>query len=407
MKYNILISLSLLFGLLMSSCAVDEPVAVDNVKEDVSIDLSNCEHFSLTINTPEQDMKTRAVELPEDGTPVRVIGEDGLWSFPRKINKVWYCLYHNGRTLYNSEKEGVPQAVLIKDEDNSYTFYLDLVFPAGTTTEMLKDYSICLYAANDNDNVLINKNIDYDFDGVILGFGGRYFFVNPYYINRYDEDLGYYLQYDSFILPETKLSEIFNNQYNGHILLHRPFTQTNVLISEFADVDFMKIYGTKNMCFNIKTTVENIQVGGTVSEEYIYTTSINDGQMLLYNSSTDDLLNHILNFSTKYSESNVIDFKGNKYYLLMSHLSLGYSLDEYSSFYDVRERRFVYNIECNGDKLTTRHTFQVTENNPFKQNHRFIIYNPPTSSSNVFSTDFNVDVSIMPGFDGDVKQNLH
>ena len=101
-----------------TSCQSEE--GVKNPVE-TGVDLSNCETVSLSISMPTSEMKTRAGE-----TPTFSYGDDGLFSFDRTIDRLWYAVYNNGNLLYHSVQPGITQAVYDAEKD---AFTLDIQIP--------------------------------------------------------------------------------------------------------------------------------------------------------------------------------------------------------------------------------------------------------------------------------------
>ena len=210
LKSLLFAGISLFLMSVISSCSnSEEPEKVyDNYLENPDL-----VDWTATIKLPD-NFKTRAAAPG-------VVGEDGLYSFSRDIDRLWYSVYYQGEYLYDSEQELAPDGV--KQEDG-----FTVVFKFHKDLDPTQVY-IFFWAGNSEDNVTVSDNIDSDF--INLNFQNRCVSVNPKYMNG---DNTYLQEYDSFSgyyqLSPTK--DVSN--YNLKVILKRPFAQIHVLSDEFT-----------------------------------------------------------------------------------------------------------------------------------------------------------------------------
>ena len=211
MKFNIyLLSGTLLFAGLLGACSNSEEPVVGNESPFEGKDLIE---WNASINLPEE-FKTRDAAA---GT----VGAEGLYTFSRPIDRLWYAVYYNGVYLYDSEQEMAPDGIL---KDNGFS----VLFKFHKDLDPTNIY-IFFWAGNKEDNVTVNDVVDTQ--TINLNFQNRCVAVNPYYMNGNNSELK---EYDSFAgyfqLSPTK--DISN--YNLKVTLKRPFAQIHVLSDEFT-----------------------------------------------------------------------------------------------------------------------------------------------------------------------------
>ncbi|MCH5236477.1 MAG: hypothetical protein J1E95_01595 [Muribaculaceae bacterium] len=192
----------------LASCSqAEEPAPVP-----FSDDADNIE-WVADITLPD-DFKTRAAA---SGT----VGSDGLYTFSREINRLWYAVYYNGAYLYDSEQDLAPDAV---KKGDGFT----VLFKFHKDLDPTKIY-IFFWAGNSEDNVTVSDTMDTQ--AINLNFVNRCVSVNPYYMNGNNKELKEYDSFSGYIqLSPTK--NVTN--YNMKVTLKRPFAQIHVLSDEFS-----------------------------------------------------------------------------------------------------------------------------------------------------------------------------
>lgn len=149
------------------------------------------------------------------------VGEDGLYTFSREINRVWYAVYYQGSYLYDSEQSDTPDAIRKGD---GFT----VLFKFHKELDPTQIY-IFFWAGNNEDNVTVSDATSSD--AINLNFKNRCVSVNPVYMNGGNSALQ---EYDSFAgyfqLSPTK--DVTN--YNMKFTLKRPFAQIHILSDEFT-----------------------------------------------------------------------------------------------------------------------------------------------------------------------------
>lgn len=202
----------LMLGGLISCTDQDEPQNVESGTVFNPNDKDNIE-WSADIVLPD-DFKTRA---PASGT----VGSDGLYTFSRQIDRLWYAVYYNGAYLYDSEQELAPDAI---KKGDAFT----VLFKFHKDLDPTKIY-IFFWAGNQQDNVTVADVTKSD--AITLNFKNRCVSVDPKYMNGNNSALQ---EYDSFAgyfqLSSTK--DVSN--YNMKVTLKRPFAQIHVLSDEFT-----------------------------------------------------------------------------------------------------------------------------------------------------------------------------
>lgn len=194
-----------IFGLAACSQA-EEPV-------NVSVDAGENVEWVADIVLPD-DFKTRAAASGS-------VGSDGLYSFSREIDRLWYAVYYNGAYLYDSEQALAPDAI---KKGDGFT----VLFKFHKDLDPTQIY-IFFWAGNKQDNVTLSNATSSG--AITLNFANRCVSVDPKYMNgnntaiqEYDSFAGY------FQLSSTK--DVSN--YNMKVTLKRPFAQIHVLSDEFT-----------------------------------------------------------------------------------------------------------------------------------------------------------------------------
>ena len=212
LKHLFLCGATVLASTMLFSCQQEnEPKQpIDN-----SIDLEGMVEWSAEIKLPDE-LRTRAAA---NGT----VGSDGLYSFTREIDRLWYAVYYNGQYLYDSEQTDAPNAV--KTSDGQFT----VKFKFHNTIDFTKVYMF-FWAGNNDDNVTIN-DVQTVTNGINLNFKKRCVSVDPKYMNGDNSELK---EYDSFsgYVQLSNTQEVSN--YSIVATLHRPFAQIHILSDEFT-----------------------------------------------------------------------------------------------------------------------------------------------------------------------------
>lgn len=203
-------ALSLLFAVSVGSCThADEP----ELESGKLFDGEDMIEWTAEIKLPDE-FKTRAAAEGK-------VGSDGLYTFSREINRLWYAVYYNGAYLYDSEQDMAPDGI---KKGDGFT----VLFKFHKDLDPTQIY-IFFWAGNTGDNVTVSDAIDSE--AINLNFHNRCVSVNPKYMNGNNTELR---EFDSFSgyfqLSPTK--DISN--YNMKVTLKRPFTQIHVLSDEFT-----------------------------------------------------------------------------------------------------------------------------------------------------------------------------
>lgn len=209
-KNHFLIGVTLLCTGLLSSCTqTEEPIA----KKNNPWEGPDVVEWTANITLPD-DYKTRAAASGSVGT-------DGLYTFSREIDRLWYAVYYNGSYLYDSEQDMTPDGI---KKGDGFT----VLFKFHKDLDPTQIY-LFFWAGNHEDNVSVSDVVDSQ--TINLNFANRCVSVNPYYINGNNNELQ---EYDSFAgyyqLSPTK--DIAN--YNMKVTLKRPFAQIHILSDEFT-----------------------------------------------------------------------------------------------------------------------------------------------------------------------------
>lgn len=168
-----------------------------------------------------------SVQLP-DGIRTRAaasgtVGSDGLYTFTREIDRLWYAVYYDGQLLYTSEQEDAPETTLV---DNGW---FKVPFTFHNTMDFTKIYMF-FWAGNSEDNVTISDVTEVT-DGINLNFEKRCVSVDPKYMNGNNERLE---EYDSFAGYTQLASSKDDFDTNITYKLKRPFAQIHILSDEFT-----------------------------------------------------------------------------------------------------------------------------------------------------------------------------
>lgn len=200
---------SLLASTLLFSCSQEnEPGNVPNVGTD-SVE------FFATVQLPD-GIRTRAAA---PGT----VGEDGLYTFTREIDRLWYAVYYDGELLYNSEQEDAPNATKVSNG------YFKVPFTFHNKMDFSKIY-LFFWAGNAEDNVT-TLDATSATGGININFAKRCVSVDPKYMNGDNSELE---EYDSFAGYTQLATSNDVTTTNITYKLKRPFAQFHILSDEFT-----------------------------------------------------------------------------------------------------------------------------------------------------------------------------
>lgn len=190
-----------------ASCSSDEdaPEMQDNEKDQVA--------YEMNFMLPD-DYKTRAAASGN-------VGSDGLYTFSREIDRVWYSVYYNGAMLYNSEQALAPDAI---KKGDAFT----VLFKFHKDLDPTKIY-IFFWAGNKQDNVNCGNQLTTS--AINLNFENRCVTVDPKYMNGNNSAIQ---EYDSFAGYFQLSANANPSNYNMKVTLKRPFAQFHILTDELT-----------------------------------------------------------------------------------------------------------------------------------------------------------------------------
>ena len=218
-----------------TSCSSEEDV---KMPEQSGINFTNGEKVSLKVKMPSNELKTRSLSTRAGQEPGMTYGDDGLYSFTREIDKLWYAVYNKGTLLYHSFEPGIPQGVYNPEDQ---TFTLDIQIPRVNEQIKLEEYSVFFFAGNALDNVQ-NKEIS---DGIGLDFANKTLYAYPAFLNKSVAagEMFNPVQYD-FFAKYTTLDKVVDSDLNGHVTLIRPFCQVSLLTDELCQPAVLSAYAS-------------------------------------------------------------------------------------------------------------------------------------------------------------------
>lgn len=353
--------LSMMVG--VSSCQNGEDV---KIPVESGMNLGDCETVTFNISMPS-DLKTRAGE-----TPGLSYGTDGLFSFSRTIDKLWYAVYNKGTLLYDSFQPGIAQANYHSD---TQTFTLDIQIPRINEQIKLEDYSVFFFAGNATDKVQ-NAEIT---DGIGLDFANKTLYAYPAMLNKTVASGEMYnpKQYDYFAKYIT-LDKVVSNEYTGNVTLIRPFCQVSLLTDELCQPAVLSAYAT-DCKVAVATTPSMFSHKSTSSTETLpYAWNYGTDNILLKELS---LVNFTLNArafnnaENTYTIPQEVTFKNRKMFCVASYLMVAPSERKaYDPGSD--QEKFSFALTVGGDRNTT--DASVSANVPvggLKANEKYVMYN--------------------------------
>lgn len=194
----------------LASCTDSHEPELDN---SIPIDADGNITWTADLKLPDE-IVTRA---PASGT----VGTDGLYTFSRQIDRLWYAVYYNGAYLYSSEDPDTPDA---QQKGDGFT----VLFKFHQSIDPTQVY-IFFWAGNKEDNVSVAEATSSN--AITLNFKNRCVSVDPKYMNGNNSALQEYDSFSGYIqLSPTK--DVSN--FNMTATLKRPFAQIHVLSDEFT-----------------------------------------------------------------------------------------------------------------------------------------------------------------------------
>lgn len=379
-----------------TSCQSEE--GVKNPVE-TGVDLSNCETVSLSISMPTSEMKTRAGE-----TPTFSYGDDGLFSFDRTIDRLWYAVYNNGNLLYHSVQPGITQAVYDAEKD---AFTLDIQIPKINDEIKLEEYSVFFFAGNALDKV-DTKEIN---NGIGLDFANKTMYAYPALMNRTvaSGEMFNPQQYDYFAKYIT-LDKVVSSGYNGSVTLIRPFCQVSLLTDELCQASVLGTYAsdgkvavkTTPSMFTQRamTTANTLPYGWNYETDNILVKGIADLSFTLDARAFN-------NVDNSYTIPQEVTFKERKMFCVASYLMLAPSAKKaYDAESDKEQFSFALNVS--GDRGSTDASASAdVPTGGLKANEKYIMYNkkydPSTGEGGgggILSSHYLVDIVVDPTWEG-------
>lgn len=177
--------------------------------------------YSFSLKLPDE-YRTRSAAAP--GT----VGSDGLYTFSRAIDRIWYAVYVDGKFLYSSEDPLAQQAM--KKDDGSFGLVIKLhkeqdpskvhlFFWAGGKDDSVTTSKTGVPNLND-----VNTKIKINFNEGCVSISPKYLNGDNSTLNEFDSFAGY------FQLSATATPESFSRTFT----LKRPFAQLHILTDELT-----------------------------------------------------------------------------------------------------------------------------------------------------------------------------
>lgn len=199
----------------LASCSQSEEPVFSNPANPMDEDASE---WNIEMRLPDE-VKTRAGSTFDEG-------DDGLWSFSRDINKIWYAVYYDNALLYDCTTREAQQAVKKGDKFN-------LVFRLAKIYDPTK-VKIFFWAGNSADKVTVSTGLSAS-NGIVLNFQNRCVSIDQKYLNGNNSSID---EYDSFAGYFTLPS----NTRTPSFTLRRPFAQIHVLSDEAIGTGLESVY---------------------------------------------------------------------------------------------------------------------------------------------------------------------
>lgn len=351
----------------VTSCSNEEGV---KSPVETGIDLTKGERFSLSIGIPEEDMKTRAAGQD----PTLTYGSDGLFSFERTIDKLWYAVYNKGTLLYNSTQAGITQAVY--DED-SKGFTLDILIPEIDGAINLADYSIFFFAGNESDNIQME---DFETYGIIgLDFANKTLYAYPHklYSEINEEDIYNPNQYDYFCKYETLdkiVAAVADSEFKGKIVLTRPFCQVSLLTDELRQGTILNTYSDNGKVFVTANPSVEIKKGEETNYTIPYAWKY-DTDEILTTYATEFTCHSTALYDNVKKAPQEVKFKDRDMFCVASYLMLAPNTKKaYNS--DADSQKFYFDISVSGSRFSTNAVAEAKiPVAGLRANEKYILYN--------------------------------
>lgn len=381
----------------LSSCSSEEEVV--NPAQQSVIDLSNCESLNVSVGIPEGDeIKTRAGQ-----TSSFIYGTDGLWSFSRTIDHLWYAIYHKGNLLYHSMESGIPQAVY---DASKKSFSLDIQIPKINGDIKLSDYSVFFMAGNALDKVATSEITD----GIGLDFANKTMYAYPALLSRTKASGNMYTpeQSDYFVKYIT-LDNLMSGT-KGNVTLIRPFCQVSLLTDELCQATVINALSNNGKVNVTATPYVSAQKIGAEANSLVYGWNYGTDTMLTKDASEIAFTHASIAYDNSlgsYTIPQVVTFKTRQMFCVASYLMLAPSAKK---AYDTtaQKTQFGFNINVTGNIAGTPAT--VLADMPassFKANEKYILYNkyhdPDDKNGGdggIFSTHYALDIVVDPTWTG-------
>ena len=346
-----------------ASCSNEEAV---KMPEQPGVNLANSETVSLLINMPSE-MRTRAGE-----EPTMTYGDDGLYSFSRKIDKLWYAVYNKGTLLYNSFQAGIPQGQYNPDDE---TFSLDIQIPLVNNQIKLEDYSVFFFAGNALDKVQQTETAN----GIGLDFANKTLYAYPSFLNKSVASGDYFnpVQYD-FFAKYTTLDKIVDADMNGHVTLIRPFCQVSLLTDELCQAAVLSTYDSNGKVAVKTSPTMRTKTGASTSETMPYAWDYGTDNLLTKDVTEIPLTLDARAFNNAEKTLSIpqeVTFKNRKMFCTGSYLML--ATESRKAYSDgATSQKFKFNLTATGDRYSTEASVSaMIPQGGLKANEKYIMYN--------------------------------
>lgn len=402
-----LFSASICMMAALSSCQSQEEVA--NPANQDSFDLSNCEAVSVSIGIPSDGMKTRAGE-----TPTFSYGSDGLLSFSRTIDKLWYAIYHNGYLIYHSMQPGIPQA---RYNTADQSFDLDIQIPRINGEIKLNEYAVFFMAGNSLDKVETHEITD----GIGLDFANKTMYAYPSLINTTKAEGAMFnpLQYDYFC-KYTTLDKIVGNATKGNITLTRPFCQVSLLTDELCQPAIINAYSSNSMvgietipyitAQKVASSSNTLTYGWNYDNDTVLTKDASELAFTLSSRAYD-------NSTNAYTIPQQVNFKDRTMFCLASYLMLAPNAKK---VYDSKAQKSLFGFNVNVSGNTASNNATISAEMPassLRANEKYVVYNkkynngdndedgdgipdePAGGDGGILSTHYAIDIIVDPAWE--------
>lgn len=349
--------------------------------DEPGISFADSETIKLAITMPSNELKTRA-----DQDPTLSYGSDGLFSFSRTIDKLWYAVYNNGDLLYHSFQPGIPQAVYNTDDK---TFSLDIQIPKINEQINLNEYSVFFFAGNALDKVE-NREIT---DGIGLDFANKTLYAYPANLSKTEAagEMFNPQQYD-FFARYTTLDNVVDSDYNGNVTLIRPFCQVSLLTDELTQPVILSALATDAKVTVTTTPSVFSQKGTTTTQTLPYAWNYGTDNVLLKDlyqvtfSLQSRAFNNVENI---YSIPQEVTFKNRKMFCLASYLMLcPHDRRSYNPGASVEKFNFELSVVGNRNSTATTISADVPTGG-LQANEKYVMYNRKFNSNGGGSGDPN------------------